>query len=327
MKLTRRGAVKGMAAFALGSGLIRQAHAADLKWAHVYETGEPFHQQALWAAEEIRRRTDGRINISVFAASQLGNESQLNESLSLGTIDIIYTGAAFAGVNYPPISISHAPYMFRNFDHWQAYRDSEVFARNAAAYQNSTGQRLVTLTYYGERHLTANLAITRPQEMRGLKLRVPPVPVFLMFTQAVGAEAKAIAFADVYEALKQGVVDAQENPLPTIMAKKFHEVQSHIMLTGHITDSLLTLVGGHVWAGLSDEQRRIMEDVLKAAAKRATDEIRTAETKLVQEFKRLGVTVAEVDRQAFIDAVLPLHNNAQAGASWSRADYDALRAL
>ncbi|SMC98534.1 sialic acid TRAP transporter substrate-binding protein SiaP [Rhizobium sp. RU36D] len=327
MKLTRRSAVKGMAALALGSGVIRPAHASNLKWAHVYETGEPFHQQALWAAEEIRRRTDGRVNITVFPASQLGNESQLNEALSLGTIDIIYTGAAFAGVNYPPISISHAPYMFRDFGHWQAYRQSEVFARNAAAYQENTGQRLVTLTYYGERHLTANQAITRPGQMRGLKLRVPPVPVFLMFSQAVGAEATPIAFADVYDALKRGLVEAQENPLPTIMAKKFHEVQSHIMLTGHITDSLLTLVGGHVWAGLSDDQKTIMEDVLRTAANRATEEIRKAETELVGAFKRLGVTVVEVDRQAFINAVVPLHNNSKAGATWGRADYDALQAL
>ena len=85
--------------------------------------------------------------------------------------------------------------------------------------------------------MTANKEIKKPEDMKGMKLRVPPAPLFLMFTKSVGANATPIAFAEVYLALQQGTVDGQENPLPTIMAKKFYEVQSHIMLTGHITES------------------------------------------------------------------------------------------
>ena len=80
--------------------------------------------------------------------------------------------------------------------------------------------------------VTANKEIKKPEDMKGMKLRVPPAPLFLMFTKSVGANATPIAFAEVYLALQQGTVDGQENPLPTIMAKKFYEVQSHIMLTG-----------------------------------------------------------------------------------------------
>ena len=94
-----------------------------LKWAHVYEVAEPYHTEALWAAEEIKKRTDGKYEIQVFPASQLGNENQINEGLGLGTVDIIYTGAAFAGSIHKPLAISNAPYMLRDFDHWKAYRD------------------------------------------------------------------------------------------------------------------------------------------------------------------------------------------------------------
>jgi TRAP-type C4-dicarboxylate transport system substrate-binding protein len=148
-----------------------------------------------------------------------------------------------------------------------------------------------------------------------------------MFTKSVGANATPIAFAEVYLALQQGTVDGQENPLPTIMAKKFYEVQSHIMLTGHITESLVTIVGNHVWSKLSDADKKVFEDVLIQAAAKATDQIRASEQKLADEFRKLGKTVVDVDRDAFRKAAIPLHNDPSAGAGWSQAEYDALQAL
>ena len=193
-----------------------------LKWAHVYETSEPYHTQALWAAEEIKKRTNGRYEIGVFPASQLGNENQINEGLSLGTVDIIYTGVAFAGSIHKPLSITNAPYVLRDFNHFIAYRDSQLFRDIAKGYEDKTKHKIMALNYYGQRHVTANKAINKPEDMKGMKLRVPPAPLFLMFTKSVGANATPIAFAEVYLALQQGTVDGQENPLPTIMAKKFY---------------------------------------------------------------------------------------------------------
>src|SRR3954471_6976554 len=92
-----------------------------LKWAHVYEVAEPYHTEALWAADEIKKRTNGRYEIGVFPASQLGNENQINEGLGLGTVDMIYTGVAFAGSIHKPIAITNAPYVLRDFEHWKAY--------------------------------------------------------------------------------------------------------------------------------------------------------------------------------------------------------------
>jgi tripartite ATP-independent transporter DctP family solute receptor len=296
-----------------------------LKWAHVYEVAEPYHTEALWAADEIKKRTGGRYEVGVFPASQLGNENQINEGLGLGTVDLIYTGVAFAGSIHKPIAITNAPFVLRDFDHFMAYRASPLFRTIAKGYEDKTKHKVVTLTYYGQRHVTANKAITKPDDMKGMKLRVPPAPLFLMFTKSVGANATPIAFAEVYLALQQGTVDGQENPLPTIMAKKFYEVQSHIVLTGHITESLLTIVGSHVWAKMTDADKKIFEEVLSEAANKATNQIRTSEQKLADEFKKLGKTVVEPDRAAFRAAALPLHNDGSGG--WSQAEYDALQAL
>lgn len=298
-----------------------------LKWAHVYEVTEPYHTEALWAASEIRKRTGGKYDIEVFPASQLGNENQINKALGLGAIDIVYVGINFVAATYEPLGISGAPFMLRDFDHWKAYRGSRLFAELAKGYEDKTGHKIAALTYYGQRHVTANRRINKPQDMLGMKLRVPPAPLFLMFTKSVGADATPIAFSDVYTALQQGLVDGQENPLPTIMAKKFYEVQSHIVLTGHITESMVAVIGSHVWNKLTPDDQKVFADTLKEAASKATESIEASERILADEFRKLGVTVVEPDREAFRKAAIPLHNDASVGAGWTRAQYDELQAL
>jgi len=322
------GAALAIPALAMPALLGRSAQAQTrLRWAHVYETSEAYHTEALWAAQQIQQRTNNRWAIEVFPASALGNEPTINQGLALGTVDMIYTGASFAGATFRPIAISNAPYVFRDYAHFTAYRDSDLMREMWAGYGRQSGHQALALTYYGERHVTANRAINRPEDMRGMKLRVPQAPLYLMFTRSVGANATPIAFAEVYLALQQGTVDGQENPLPTIQAKKFHEVQSHIILTAHITESLLTIVSANTWRRLNDADKVVFSDVMKEAANRATTAIREAEAVLPAWFQAQGKTVITPDRAAFRAAALPLHNDAAAGAGWTREHYDRLQAI
>ncbi|HWL74720.1 MAG TPA: TRAP transporter substrate-binding protein DctP [Burkholderiaceae bacterium] len=219
-------------AFAAAMSLIAVGSAqaqTKLKWAHVYETGEPYHTAALWAAGEIAKRTNNRYTIEVFPASTLGKETDINQGLTLGTVDIIYTGQLFAGRSYGPIAIGGAPFMFRDFNHWKAFAASPLFNELAEGYrQKSGGHKVLAITYYGERHVTSNKAINKPEDMKGLKIRVPDAPLYTMLPRAVGANPTPIAFAEVYLALQNGTVDAQENPLPTIDAKKFTRCRSSL---------------------------------------------------------------------------------------------------
>ena len=297
-----------------------------LKFAHVYETSEPFHTWALWAAGEIAKRTNNRYTMDVFPASSLGNETQINQSLSLGTVDIIYTGQAFAARTYPPLSIGGAPYMFRDFKHWQKYSESPVFCDLAEGYHAKSGNKIVAAVYYGVRQTTANKAIVKPDDMKGLKLRVPDAPLYIMYPKVVGANATPIAFAEVYLALQNGTVDAQENPLPTIMAKKFYEVQSHINLTGHITEMLLVVVGGPLWSRLSMGEREIFQAVFREACAKATAEIAASEPRLVDEFaKKYGKKVVKSDRAAFKAKFAQFLVSPD--VPWDKALYDKVQAL
>ena len=299
--------------------------AETLKWAHVYEASAPYHTWAVWAADEIKKRTEGRYEVEVFPASSLGKEVDINEGLTLGTVDIIYTGQLFAGRSFGPISIGGSPYMFRDFDHWAKFRDSDLFRELAEGYKNETGNHVITLTYYGQRHVTSNKEISAPADMENLKIRVPNAPLYQMFPKAVGANPTPIAFAEVYLALQQGVVDAQENPLPTIQFKKFYEVQQYITLTGHITDALMTIVGGPTWDRLPEGDRTIIEGVLREAAANCTEEIIKAENELADWFREQGVKVNAVDREAFRKAVVPLHMGPD--AVWNQETYDKLQGI
>jgi TRAP-type C4-dicarboxylate transport system substrate-binding protein len=161
--------------------------------------------------------------------------------------------------------------------------------------------------------------------MKGLKMRVPDVPAYMALPRACGANPTPIAFAEVYLALQNGTVDAQENPLPTIEAKKFYEVQKNIIMTGHILDSLVTQVGPHVWNKLSDADKKIFTDVMQEAAAKGTAEIKKREGELVSEFKKKGINMIEVNKDDFRARIVKAVDMASMG--YDKKDWDRIQAI
>ncbi len=295
-----------------------------LKWAHVYETSEPYHTESVWAAEEIKKRSNGKFDIQVFPASTLGKETDINQGLTLGTVDMIISGPSFAARTYPRFGIAYYPFIFRDGDHLIAYSKSPVFQEMVKEFRDKTGIQVTAYTYYGARHTTAQKPFTNCAGMKGIKIRVPDVPAYRATPEACGANPTPIAFAEVYLALQNGTVEAQENPLTTIEAKKFFEVQKAIMLTGHIVDGLTTQIAPHVWNKLSDAEKKLFTDVTQEAAVRATAKIKKREAELVDEFKKKGLQIVQVDRQSFVDAVMK--NRPLESLGFTRADYDKIQA-
>ena len=312
------------AAMVMASAIAAQAKTA-LKWAHVYETSEPFHTESVWAAEEIGKRTEGRYKIDVFPASQLGKEADINQGLKLGTVDIIISGSSFAARDYKPIGVTYFPYIFRDSAHLLAYAKSDVFKRLAQGYEDATGNHIAAVTYYGTRQTTSNKEIKACADMQGLKIRVPDVPAYLAMPRACGANTTPIAFAEVYLALQNGTVEAQENPLTAIEAKKFYEVQKNIALTGHIVDHLNTVVSGQLWNKLSDEDKQIFSEVMLEAAERGTKIVEQREGELVEKFRGMGISVNEVDTTDFERVVLEKVPFEEYG--YNKADWEAIRAV
>ena len=296
-----------------------------LKWAHVYETSEPYHTESVWAAEEIKKRTNGKFDITVHPASSLGKETDLNQGLTLGSIDMIISGPSFAARNYPRLGIAYYPFIFRDGDHLIAYSKSPLFAEMTEEYRKKTGIQLLAYTYYGARQTTSNRQFKDCAGMKNLKIRVPDVPLYMATPKACGANPTPIAFAEVYLALQNGTVEAQENPLTTIEAKKFYEVQKHIMMTSHIVDGLVTQVAPHVWTKLTDDDKKIFTEVARTAADRATAKIKSRENELADEFRKKGLGVHDVDRKSFQEAVLK--NFTLESQNFTKADFDTIQAI
>jgi tripartite ATP-independent transporter DctP family solute receptor len=317
-------ALLGAAAISMVTAFAAHAE-TTLKWVHVYETSEPFHTESVWAAQEIAKRTNGRYKIDVFPASQLGKEADINQGLKLGTVDIIISGPSFAARDFKPIGVTYFPYIFRNPEHLIAYTKSDVFKRLAKGYEDKTGNVITAVSYYGTRQTTSNKPITKCSDLNGVKMRVPDVPAYLAMPRACGANTTPIAFAEVYLALQNGTVDAQENPLTTIEAKKFFEVQKNIVLTAHIVDHLNTIVSKTRWASLSAEDKQIFRDVMQEAAARTTKIIEDREKALVDDFKKKGVNVAEIDKSDFEKNVLEKVKFEDFG--YEKADWEAIRAI
>ncbi|MGV3573256.1 MAG: TRAP transporter substrate-binding protein DctP, partial [Ramlibacter sp.] len=204
----------------------------------------------------------------------------------------------------PRLAVSYYPFTFRDADHVIKYGKSDVFKELTEGYKKATGNTVTALTYYGARHATSNKLFTNCDQMKGLKMRVPDAPAYTALPRACGANPTPIAFAEVYLALQNGTVDAQENPLPTIEAKKFFEVQKNIILTGHIADGLLTVVSPSTMSKLNPAEQKILAEVTQQAAENATNDIRKREAELVDEFKKKGINVVTVDRNDFQQRVL-----------------------
>jgi TRAP-type C4-dicarboxylate transport system substrate-binding protein len=310
-----------LAATAFGAAGIANAQ-TKLKWAHVYETSEPFHKYSVWAAEEIKKRTNGKYDIQVFPASSLGKEADINQGLTLGTVDIVLTGASFAGRTYKPLAISYFPvHLPRRRAPAEVRQERRVQGtrqglRREERQPHHRAQLLRRAPRHVERRAPCRQARRHegPEDPRARRAGLPGLP------KALGANATPIAFAEVYLALQNGTVDAQENPLPTIEAKKFFEVQKNISLTGHIVDSLLTVVSGQLWGKLSADEKKIFTEVMQEAADKTGREIIASEARLTEEFKKKGNNVITVDKAAFREAVLK--NTKPTDHGYRQADYD-----
>lgn len=314
-----------LAGIGLAMAMGGAAAQTKLKWAHVYETSEAFHTESVWAAQEFAKRTNNKYQIEVFPASQLGKETDINQGLTLGSVDIIISGSSFAARAFAPIGVTYYPFTFKSPEHLLAYTKTDIYKELTKGYEEKTGHVITATTYYGTRHTTSNRPIKNCADMKGLKMRVPDVPAYLAMPRSCGANTTPIAFAEVYLALQNGTVEAQENPLTTIEAKKFYEVQKHIVLTGHIVDHLNTVVAKGTWAKFSDDEKRIWTEVSQEAAKRATDKIKIDEQKLVQFFKDKGLSVTEINRAEFLDAVGKGVTFEQFG--YRKADWDRIQAV
>jgi tripartite ATP-independent transporter DctP family solute receptor len=278
----------------------------SLKLGYILSTDSQLGAGATIFADEIAKRTQGRYRIDQHPNSALGGELEMLKAVQLGTVDLAFiTGAPLPNF-MPDIGVFNIPFLFRDVAHAHAVLDGPIGQSYLAKFRE---KGLVALAWgeNGMRHITnSKHEIRSPEDLKGLKLRLPQSDVMLAGFKALGADVKPLAFPQLYGALQSGQFDGQENPIATIQSSKFNQVQKYLTLTGHVYDPAILFMSIDVFDELSVDDSRSF----KAAAKLAGDASRqfaaAAEAKGVTELAQAGMQVIkDVDRSTFAAEMAP----------------------
>jgi tripartite ATP-independent transporter DctP family solute receptor len=286
-----------IAAFAAGAAA---QQTVTLRIAHAMPTTHGYHIWAEKFRDELKKTVGKRIDVRIFPTAQLGKETEYIEGLKLGTID----GAIFGrhGQIDPRLDVLNLPMIYRDDAHVDAVlrRDSPVQAQiDQIMYDR--GFKVLGWGELGFRHVTTrSTPVHSAADMKGLDIRVPNVEPWLVAFRAWGANPTPIDFAELYSALQQGVVKAQENPPEIIMTSKLYEVQKFMSLTSHANIPSQMVLSRASWEKLPKD----LQDAVMKAARVSRDEqvrlSREANAKLVDELAKRGMTIVrDVDRKSF----------------------------
>lgn len=273
-----------------------------IKLAHGAEPTEPTHKGALYLAKKMEERTNGAVKVQVYPSEQLGSERDIIEATKVGAIQMFFSSPGSIGVFQPDVQIFNGPFVWKDWEEAKRIMRGPFGQKIYAKLEKEHGLIILDPTWYwGWRHLTTrNTPIRRPADTKGLKIRAPNIPIFVETIKAMGASPTPIDFSEVYTALQQGVVDGQENPIPTIWAKKFFEVQKYVMLTGHMLQSNSMAVNGKFFGSLPAEYRKILKEEALAAGEHATELQQGEENSLIAQIEKAGTQIIrDVDREAF----------------------------
>lgn len=303
------------------------AASADVwRMGHILPPDHPTTTALNAASEEIAERTDGRIEIKVFPAGQLGGAKEILTGMTIGTHEMAFDGAGMLSQWTKELGVFEAPYLAKDFAHLDRMASSDKGQELIEKLRKDHGLRVLDIWYYGTRHMTNNAhPINTPADVEGLKLRVPEVKLSLGFIKALGGSPTPMAFPELYLGMQTGVVDGQENPLPTIKAAKFFEVQDHLALTGHLVQFVAPLVSEAVWNSASEGDRAIVSEVFQSVGDDYNQSIVENEASLVADLEAKGMKVTQPDRAAFAAAVTPIFADFE--DDWGKGTYEALAAI
>ena len=297
-------------ATAIALGVTSAANAADydLKFGMNAGTSSNEYKAAEMFAKEVKEKSNGKIEISLYPSSQLGDDRAMLKQLKDGALDFTFAESARFQLFYPEAAVFALPYVITDYSVAQKALFDTAFGKDLIQKMNKDlGLTLLSQAYNGTRQTTSNRAINSIADMKGLKLRVPNAATNLAYAKYVGASPTPMAFSEVYLALQTNSVDGQENPLATVQAQKFYEVQKYLAMTNHILNDQLYLVSNETFADLPADLQKVVRDAAQKAAEYHTKLFVDGEKELVTFFEKQGVTVTRPDLTPFKEAMKPFY--------------------
>lgn len=282
--------------------LAAHAQAIKLTLGHGAAPGNPRHEASVKFAEVLKAKTAGRIEVQVAPSAQLGDDAAMMTALRTGALDMSANSQGAVANTVPEYSAYGMPFLFATpaaaFKLLDGPLGKELADRSA-----EKGMVLLGTWDNGIRHMTnSKRPISKVEDLKGLKMRVPPDTTLVDIMKSVGAESQQIKFAELYVALQQGVVDGQENPLVNIHASKLYEVQKHLALTSHQFQMTPLLMSKRTWDKLSDADKKAVQEAAAEATALQRKLSQEADDKLLADLKAKGVQVTTPDHAAFTKA-------------------------
>ncbi len=306
IQLTRRQVLAGAATLPLFSIATRPAYAAEFnyKFATGQDPSHPVNKRAQEAIDRIRNATNGRLDIKLFPANQLGSDTDLLSQIRNGGVEFFNQASVVLSTLVPAAGIINTGFAFHGYDEvWKAM-DGPL-----GAYVRAQIEKVGLLTMSkpwdnGFRQVTTSTkAIKTPEDLKGMKLRVPAAPMLSSLFTALGASPTPINFNEVYSALQTKLVEGQENPLAIIATARLYEVQKFCSLTNHVWDAYWILGNRKAIERLPKDIQEIVRRELDKAATDERADIAALSVSLRTDLVAKGVQVSEPDKKAFKDAL------------------------
>lgn len=268
------------------------------------------YKAAEFFSNNLKEKSNGQIELSIFPTSQLGDDKSMLEQLSGGVLDFTFLEMGRFNIYFPEAQIFSLPYLFKDFYTLKkATTDTEIGKLIIGKVDKQLNVAILSQAYNGTRQTTSNRPINSIADMKGLKLRVPKADSNLEFAKLSGASATPMAFSEVYLALQTNAVDGQENPLSAIRAQKFYEVQKYLAMTNHIINDQLYLVSNSTMKKLPDNLKKIVREEALKAAEYHSQLFISEEASAIKYFKSRGVTVTTPDLGPYKKAMIPFYDS------------------
>jgi tripartite ATP-independent transporter DctP family solute receptor len=293
--------------FYLVSWPTAEAQVIQMKFAHYAEESHPGHLASKQFAAKVEERTKGQVKIAIYPANVLGSPPEQCEQVRLGAIDMSLPTQGALDKYVKAFSVVMLPFVYDDYDH--VYRTLDGPSMNwFSPLAEKEGFIVLSNWEWGFRNLTnSKRPVLKPEDAKGLKVRTPPEIQLQAAMEALGGIVTKIAFPEVYMALAQGVVDAQENPIAVIYHNKFYEVQKYLTLTRHVYNNMVHVVSTKSWAKLSPEQQKIFREESKAAGAYMRKAIVAEEADQIAKMEKAGLQVARPNLATFRAAMGPAY--------------------
>lgn len=279
----------------------------EIKFGHVGEPGSLFAASAEEFAKRANAKLGDKAKVVVYGSSQLGGDKELLQKLKLGTVDIALPSTVMSS-EVDLFGVFEMPYLVKDRKHMGRI-EKDLFWSKLAPEVEKKGLKVIAVWENGYRHITnSKRPINTPDDLKGIKLRVPEGKWRVKMFQTYGANPSPMKFSEVFTALQTGVMDGQENPFTQIYSAKFQEVQKFISLTGHVYTPAYVTVGAKKWAALPADVRKVLEDIAKETQAYVYEKAAKDDEELLGKIKAAGVQVNTPNKDAFVAASKPVYD-------------------